>query len=82
MERGAQQATVHGITKSWTRLSGFTFKTIEEIINRTTFSLKNIFKTTLKLHGVPICFIFQEKIDSNMITFENESDKLNAHLKT
>ena len=26
MDRGAWQATVHGVTKSWTRLSDFTFK--------------------------------------------------------
>ena len=25
MDRGAWQATVHGVTKSWTRLSDFTF---------------------------------------------------------
>ena len=25
MDRGAWYATVHGVTKSWTRLSGFTF---------------------------------------------------------
>ena len=25
MDRGASQATVHGVTKSWTRLSDFTF---------------------------------------------------------
>ena len=30
MDRGAWQATVHGVTKSWTRLSSFHF-TIKDI---------------------------------------------------
>ena len=32
MDRGARQATVHGVTKSWTRLSDFHFKTYFHIL--------------------------------------------------
>ena len=34
MDGGAWQATVHGVTKSWTRLSDFTFPFLEEELER------------------------------------------------
>ena len=38
MGRGAWQATVHGVTKSWTWLSDFHFQWIWPLINQTLFS--------------------------------------------
>ena len=32
MDGGSWQATVHGVTKSWTRLSDFTFIEFEEML--------------------------------------------------
>ena len=34
MDGGAWQATVHGVTNSWTRLSDFTFRFLEEELER------------------------------------------------
>ena len=50
MDRGAWQAAVHGVTKSWTRVSDFTFRRhhgMYEFLNNITNNLRYADDTTL-----------------------------------
>ena len=51
MDRGAWQATVHGITQSWTRLKQFSTHTLERYIY-TGYTLECIYLHTLECNGI------------------------------
>ena len=54
MDRGAWWATVHGVTKSWTRLSDFTFTLAEILIS---YLSKNPFtKMDIQMPNIPFDF--------------------------
>ena len=69
MDRGAWLATVHGVTKSQTRLSDFTFTFIYKIINMdllyctrnsTQCSIKTYFGKNLKLYMYIHTYIYAQ----------------------
>ena len=78
MDRGAWQATVHGVTKSWTRLSNFTFTFrrhhgMYEFLNNITNNLRYADDTTLMAES-------EEELKSLLMKVKVESEKVGLKL--